>query len=223
MKKRVGKRIKKLRLNKNLTQETLAEILDVDVNTISNWETGNTLPKTNNLKRLSEYFEVTEDYLLGLEEKRKTRNYAFIGCIFLVVFIIIYCFIPKPLHYQIISDNSDFEVTGEIIIDQFEQVLRIDSIKVLNKEKYKDIKLYDADYYFFSLDGMFYNVDTMYGPFDSWEDPTYDFIESIESIKIETQIDRNQINDFNEKLNFIFNYVSIDFNTELAFIPLKIK
>lgn len=223
MKKSVGKRIKKIRKSKNLTQTQLAEILDVDWKTISNWETGQCIPKTNNLKRLSEYFNTTEDYILGIELKRKIRNYTIVSLIVLASLITIYCYFLKPRHHQIISGNSDFKVIGEIIYNQYEKVLRIDSIKVLNKEKYKDIKLYDCNYYFFSTEGMFNFVESMYGEFDSWEDPTYDFIETIESIKIETEIDRDQIKDFNEKLNFIFNYESIDFNTEMAFIPLKLE
>lgn len=58
--------------------------------------------------------------------------------------------------------------------------------------------------------------------FESLDDPTYDIIESIESIIRETEIDRNQMKELNEKLNFIFNYESKVFNTEFSFIILKI-
>lgn len=63
----IGERIKELRENKNLTQTELAELLGFKTyTTVSKWESNDNYPKGKDLKRLSEIFGVTSDYLLGL-------------------------------------------------------------------------------------------------------------------------------------------------------------
>lgn len=60
-----GKRLKKLRLSKKLTQEELGKIIHVTKVSISGYESGDRTPDSENLVRLADYFEVTTDYLLG--------------------------------------------------------------------------------------------------------------------------------------------------------------
>lgn len=52
IKKIVGKNIKKYRKLKNLTQEKLAELLNVEVSTLSNLETGKSFPNQENLRKI---------------------------------------------------------------------------------------------------------------------------------------------------------------------------
>lgn len=64
-KKEIGRRIKKLRQNKHLSMEELAKIINVSgKGTINNWEKGLSSPKTDNLYKLSQYFNVDENELL---------------------------------------------------------------------------------------------------------------------------------------------------------------
>ncbi len=60
-----GKRLKKLRTDKKLTQAELGKIINVTKVSISGYESGGRTPDTDNLKRLADYFGVTSDYLLG--------------------------------------------------------------------------------------------------------------------------------------------------------------
>ena len=53
-----------LRKMKNMSQEQLAERLDVSRQAITKWETDAGLPDTENLKELSRIFEISIDYLL---------------------------------------------------------------------------------------------------------------------------------------------------------------
>lgn len=62
--------LKNLRLEKKLTQEELAKVLNLSVSTISMYETGSREPDISTLKTISEYFNVTCDYLLGLSSNR---------------------------------------------------------------------------------------------------------------------------------------------------------
>lgn len=61
----LGERLKKLRIDKKLTQEQLGEKINVTKVSISGYENGNRSPDTETLQRLANYFNVSTDYLLG--------------------------------------------------------------------------------------------------------------------------------------------------------------
>jgi len=67
-KQSVGERLLTLRNKKSLTQEDLAEQLDVSRQSISKWELNKTLPDVEKLIQLSELYEVSIDYLVKGEE-----------------------------------------------------------------------------------------------------------------------------------------------------------
>ena len=59
----LGKRIRKLRTERKVSQELLAEHMDVSRQAVSKWENGTSSPDTNNLIRLAEFFDVSVEYL----------------------------------------------------------------------------------------------------------------------------------------------------------------
>ncbi len=60
--------LKRLRIERNLTQEELAEALGVTAGTIGNYEQGARLPKDDKMwVRIAVYFNVTVDYLMDVE------------------------------------------------------------------------------------------------------------------------------------------------------------
>ena len=61
----IGERLLKLRKEKNISQEELANILDVSRQTISKWETDQTTPDFDKIVPLCEYFGITSDELLS--------------------------------------------------------------------------------------------------------------------------------------------------------------
>lgn len=60
-------RIKELRIQNNISQKDLAEIIGVAPNTLSQYETGKREPDNSTLIKLAQYFGVTVDYLLKNE------------------------------------------------------------------------------------------------------------------------------------------------------------
>lgn len=60
----VGERLLLLRSQKKMTQEELAEYLDVSRQSVSKWELNKTLPDMEKLIQLSELYEVSMDYLI---------------------------------------------------------------------------------------------------------------------------------------------------------------
>lgn len=64
----IGKVIKQLRKDSNISRKKLAENIGVNVRTISYWESGSNEPKASYVYKLAIYFGVSADYLLGLED-----------------------------------------------------------------------------------------------------------------------------------------------------------
>ncbi|MCL2570173.1 MAG: helix-turn-helix domain-containing protein [Firmicutes bacterium] len=61
--------LKELREEKNLTQADLAKHLGYkNETTISNWEIGKRTPELNNLIAIAKFFDVSLDYLVGMEK-----------------------------------------------------------------------------------------------------------------------------------------------------------
>ncbi len=63
----LGKNIQIKRKESKLSQEELAELLDVSRQTISNWELGDTTPTSEQVVMLSKIFKVSADELLGID------------------------------------------------------------------------------------------------------------------------------------------------------------
>lgn len=66
---KLGEKIKELRTNEKLSQPELAKIIGVSNGIISIWENNINEPKATYIKKLAQYFNVTTDYLLGLEDE----------------------------------------------------------------------------------------------------------------------------------------------------------
>lgn len=79
-----GERLCELRNKMNISQEELAELLDVSRQSISKWENDKAYPEMSRLLFMSDYFDVSLDYLMrGIDredndekvtEKYKTKN-----------------------------------------------------------------------------------------------------------------------------------------------------
>lgn len=61
---KIGDKLKKARMDKNLTQEEVADKLYVSRQSISNWENNKTYPDIGNVLALSDLYEVSLDELL---------------------------------------------------------------------------------------------------------------------------------------------------------------
>ena len=66
---KLGENILKLRKENKLSQEQLAEKVDVTRQTISNWELGETSPNPEQLKLLSKVLNISIDELLNNDIK----------------------------------------------------------------------------------------------------------------------------------------------------------
>ena len=67
-------RLKELRKNNNLSQKQLAAILKTNNSSICDWECGRTEPSIETVALMAVYFDVTADYLLGLEDETGAKT-----------------------------------------------------------------------------------------------------------------------------------------------------
>ncbi|MBD5532644.1 MAG: helix-turn-helix transcriptional regulator [Lachnospiraceae bacterium] len=72
--KKIGLFLKELRKEKNITQEVLAEKLNVSNRSVSRWETGNNLPDISLLVELSEFYHVSISEIVDGERKSEKMN-----------------------------------------------------------------------------------------------------------------------------------------------------
>ena len=74
----IGKNIRRLRAERNVTQDELAELLGVSGQSVSRWENGVCYPDLELLPSVASYFGVTVDTLLGVDidqREQKIREY----------------------------------------------------------------------------------------------------------------------------------------------------
>lgn len=83
----IGTRIQQLRINNGLTQEKLAEMLNVSRQSISKWEMEQSLPEVDKIILMSKLFNVgTNEILLEAEDvKRLHPQKLHLGSVYLIV------------------------------------------------------------------------------------------------------------------------------------------
>lgn len=63
-------RLKEIREQHSITQKQLAEKLNVEQNTVSQWETGTRIPRTSTLVELAQILNCSIDDLFGRKEMK---------------------------------------------------------------------------------------------------------------------------------------------------------
>lgn len=71
-----SQRLKELRKEKGINQQTLADALCVDKSSVSKWEHGANYPNQNIIEMICDYFGVSVDYLLGRSDDNGLPQYA---------------------------------------------------------------------------------------------------------------------------------------------------
>ncbi len=63
-----NKRLKELRKQKGYTQKELATLIGYDQSMVARWEKGESEPTASAIKNIAVLFDVSSDYLLGIED-----------------------------------------------------------------------------------------------------------------------------------------------------------
>ncbi len=71
----VGDILKTIREEKKITQDQIAQLLNIKRQTYSSYERNKSLPDINILSKLADYFNVSTDYLLGRSDIKNYDEY----------------------------------------------------------------------------------------------------------------------------------------------------
>ena len=74
MNENMGQIIKRLRKERNLTQEELAEQLNVSAQAISKWENGTSMPDISQVVPIANFFEISTDILFSRNMQENNQN-----------------------------------------------------------------------------------------------------------------------------------------------------
>ena len=117
---KIGEKIKELRKSQDVTQEKLADYLNISYQAVSKWENGLALPDLSLIPALSNFFGVTSDYLLDISLDNKSeiienvlkdaRNYTHTGEIIKSIAIIEEALQTYPNEHKLLSDLIEYKV-----------------------------------------------------------------------------------------------------------------
>lgn len=134
-------RVKELRKQKHITQEELGKVLDIQKAAISKYENGRAEPSTEVLKKMSAFFGVSIDYLLGnsiaKEANQKVGRGVRIPVLGRVVAGIPIEAVEEILDYEEIT--PELAATGEFFAlqvrgDSMEPTLRDGDVVIVKKQ-----------------------------------------------------------------------------------------
>ena len=75
LKIKLGQRIKSLRKNLNITQETLAELINMDITSLSKIETGRNYPQPETIEKIANALNVDISQLFSFQELNTKEDY----------------------------------------------------------------------------------------------------------------------------------------------------
>lgn len=154
MNKRLGLNIYMLRKNKQMTQDDLADVLNVSKMAVSKWERGINFPDIEIMCRMADYFHISLDELLGRKECLQTLNSLYhkekIECLEMAKKIIQYAALSQAEGFLILetevnkgTEDKFLTFVVETIMDGFRRSYDLEKIEHLltsyaEKEENKD-------------------------------------------------------------------------------------
>lgn len=70
----IGEKLKKLRVDKKLKQKEIAIILNLSVSGYAGYESDRRIPGIEIIIKLANYYKVSTDYILGVDNKKSINN-----------------------------------------------------------------------------------------------------------------------------------------------------
>ena len=165
-----GKTLAKLRKERKLTQQELADLLNVTNKTISKWETNTTAPDIDTLKRISQVLKVPVDVSLGNSKLTVTDSHnkhkltkkkliLLLSLLLVTVFFIYYLianFILNTKSYSLISGDDRFTIEGNITVDKSQYYLSLE-VKGINDKLFDNKKISNVQYSIIANNTIIYN------------------------------------------------------------------
>lgn len=160
----IGVKLKQARLKKELTQENVANILNVSRSTISSWEVGRSYPDLESLVSLSDLYNISLDSLLRADSEMvkklsldskitnniiKVLKYITIISFFVFIFSILYINIANNTYDRLSNQISDEMKSLSLKYNMIElNTYKKELDSIFNKNKFNEInsiEIYVAD------------------------------------------------------------------------------
>lgn len=165
-----GKTLAKLRKERKLTQQELADLLHVTNKTISKWETNTTAPDIDTLKRISQVLNVPVDVLLGNSKLTipgnnkhkitKKKIVLILSLLLVSIFLIYYLasnFTLNTKSYSLISGDDRFTIAGNISTKGNNSYYLSIIMRGINVRDFDGIVINNAEYSLIIDDKIIYN------------------------------------------------------------------
>ena len=153
---KIGKFIRKLRKDNNLTQADLAQKYGVTYQAVSKWENGKNIPDISILKQMSKDFNINIDDLLDVENtnnKKRHKYYIPVIVVLVIVLITLVCFLlfhKEKFEFKTLSAAcKNFTISGSIAYNKNKSSIYISNVEYCggdDNNKYDSIEciLYDS-------------------------------------------------------------------------------
>src|SRR5574344_1121685 len=129
---KVGKIIKKIRQDNNLTQQAFADKLGVTYQAVSKWETGKGLPDIVILKEISKIYNIDLNVLLDGKQRSKKIYYFYLSLIVIIIAVSIFFIIKnrnQDFKFKTISTTcASFNITGSIAYNNSKSSIYISDV-----------------------------------------------------------------------------------------------
>jgi transcriptional regulator with XRE-family HTH domain len=113
----IGERIKNLRIKNNISQEVLAENLNISRQTISKWENDSVTPDLTSINLLCDYFKVTPNYLISGIDCENNESHNKLTLAIYIISLIIGIIVIILSIILLFQKNDTTSIESYIIID----------------------------------------------------------------------------------------------------------
>ena len=149
---KIGKFIKKIRIDNGFTQKEFADRLGVTYQAVSKWENGKNIPDIMILKLISKEFNVNIDDLLEGRESKKEFNFKVLfivlGICFGLFLLFFIFFHDDDFRFKTLSSScSDFNISGSISYNKEKSSIYISNIDYCGGNDINKYKLITCDLY----------------------------------------------------------------------------
>lgn len=157
---KIGKLIKKIRKDNNLTQKEFADKYGVTYQAVSKWENGINLPDVSLIRLMSKDYNISIDDILDGEmnsnkETKKSNKYIYISALIIIIFIFLIIILllnnnSNSFKFKTVSSScKEFKVSGSLAYDKNKSSIYISNIDYCGGDDttlYKEIQcnLYES-------------------------------------------------------------------------------
>ncbi len=223
---KIGKTIREIRKNNNLTQQEFANKYEVTYQAVSKWETGKNIPDITLIKKICEDYGMDMKDLLNGEVFKKNNNKKIFltSILFLIVIAIIVIFLiissKNSFEFKTITTTCDeFNITGSIAYNNKKSSIYISDITYcggVDNTLYKKIEC--------TLYEKIGNTDIEISEYDYDEDISIKLEDFLQNVKFNIDDYGQECKNYSENSLYLLINATDEENKVVSYkVPLSLK